>query len=84
VDALKSSAHVQRRIQHIDKQTQRESRKLWLHVTRALNAGDYQAATHHRTLVQRQQRALIDSEMYVSENFTKTSDGVYLAHDFPQ
>ena len=60
-----------KRVRAIDKQDVNESRRLWFHVTQAINKSDYNLATLNKSLIEKQYRSL--REDFVSKLFIKNS-----------
>ncbi len=60
-----------KRLRAIDKQDTNESRRLWYHVTQAINKSDYNLATLNKSLIEKQYRSL--TEDFVSKLFIKNS-----------
>lgn len=59
-----------KRVRSIDKQEPNESRRLWYHVTQALNKQDFNLASVNKSLIEKQYKQLASSS-HVSNYFNK-------------
>nr|XP_021323901.1 oxysterol-binding protein-related protein 10-like [Danio rerio] len=75
---------IRKRIRPVEKQSRRESRRLWQHVTEALKEGNVDLATEHKHLLEEDQRSeekqrAADNMPWKPKYFSKEGDGwVYI------
>ncbi|XP_013092942.2 oxysterol-binding protein-related protein 11-like isoform X1 [Biomphalaria glabrata] len=74
-------------VRPVEKQKEYESRKLWLHVTKALSLGDINTATEHKKILEEIQREgekhRRDLNIKYSAKYFKNVDGIWLFKALP-